>query len=235
MRTLRPANERGHVRTGWLNARHSFSFGNYYDPDWVQFGPLRVINEDRVAPGRGFPTHPHANMEILTYVIDGVLGHKDSMGSEGEVTAGEMQYMSAGAGVQHSEYNHSKAEELHLLQIWIQPNVSNAAPRYAQRRLDREDRINAWAALASPDGRDGSMEIRQDAQLLGALVQDGATVNRGLEPDRAYWLHVVQGEIDIDGQTLGSGDALGITREAGVLQIQGRGPEAELLLFDLPS
>lgn len=233
MRVLRASEDRGNVRTGWLNAKHTFSFGQYYDPDWMAFGPLRVINEDRVAPGRGFPTHPHQNMEILTFVIDGELGHKDSTGGEGSVQYGEIQYMSAGTGVQHSEYNLSPEEELHLLQIWLMPKVQNAEPYYAQKRFDPKDRKGKWVTYASPDGQDDSIEIRQDAHLHGVIINEGSTVKRGLRLDQAYWLHVVSGEVRVDDKVLKAGDALGIVKEAVVLEAEGVAGESELLLFEL--
>lgn len=235
MRLYRPAAERGNVRMAWLDARHTFSFGNYYDRAWLGFGPLQVINEDRIAAGRGFAPHPHANMEILTYVLDGELGHKDSMGAEGSVVSGEWQYMSAGTGVTHSEYNTSKEEPLHLMQIWIHTNEPNATPSYAQKRFDPSSSNNKWSVIASPDGRNDSIAIRQDALLLNLRLHNDKSVAKGLDPERLYWLHVVDGEVQVDGQTLGSGDAVGISKEADLLRIIGRSEyPAELLLFDLP-
>lgn len=231
----RPAAERGHVQAGWLDSRHTFSFGQYYDQAWMGFGPLRVINEDRVAPGAGFPPHRHANMEILSYVLSGVLSHKDSTGSGGELRPGELQWMSAGHGIEHSEYNGSDREPVHFLQIWIQPDRVNAPPGYAQRAFDPAQRSGRWAMLGSPDGADGSLAIRQQAWLRGALLEPGATVELALDPARRYWLHVAQGAATVGDRALQAGDALGFVGEGGALRVTGAGPAtADLLLFDLP-
>ncbi|HEY0309514.1 MAG TPA: pirin family protein, partial [Luteimonas sp.] len=163
----RPAGERGVARTGWLDSRHTFSFGHYHDPAWMGFGPLRVVNEDRVAPGAGFPPHPHANMEILSYVLCGALAHRDSSGGGGVLRPGELQWMSAGHGIEHSEFNASQDAPVHFLQVWIQPDRVNAPPAYAQRAFDPAARRGRWAPLATPDGAAGSLAIRQDARLLG--------------------------------------------------------------------
>lgn len=236
MRILRSADERGRVDVGWLNSRHTFSFGHYHDPQWMGFGPLRVINEDRVVPGSGFPPHRHANMEILSYVLSGALAHRDSLSdASGVLRPGELQWMSAGHGIEHSEFNASDSEPVHFLQIWIQPDRSNAPPAYAQRAFDPQARNGRWGLLASPDGADGSIAIRQQAWLRGVLLDAGGTANWTLEPERKYWLHVARGAVDIDGQRLGAGDALGIAVEAGELRIGGAGDEtADVLLFDLP-
>lgn len=236
----RPAAERGHVRTGWLDSRHSFSFGHYHDPAWMGFGPLRVINEDRVAPGAGFPTHGHANMEILSYVLEGALAHRDSHGGEGVLRPGELQWMSAGHGVEHSEFNASQEQPVHFLQIWIQPDRVNAEPEYAQRAFDPADRRGRWAVLASPDGVDGSLAIRQQAWLHGVVLGMDATVERTLSTARRYWLHLARGEVqfELDGQRhrLVAGDAVGISGESADLRLVGTAddPPADLLLFDLP-
>lgn len=237
MRMLRSADERGRVDVGWLDSRHTFSFGHYHDPQWMGFGPLRVINEDRVAPGGGFAPHRHANMEILSYVLSGALAHKDSLSDAGGVLRpGELQWMSAGHGIEHSEFNASDSEPVHFLQIWIQPDRSNTAPAYAQRAFDPQARNGRWGPLASPDGADGSIAIRQQAWLRGALLDAGGTVDGALQPGRKYWLHVARGAIDVDGQRLSAGDALGIAEEAGELRIGGAGDEtADVLLFDLPA
>lgn len=235
MRLLRPAADRGHARTGWLDSRHTFSFGHYHDPAWMGFGPLRVINEDRVAPGAGFPPHRHANMEILSTVLDGALAHRDSAGGEGVIRAGEWQWMSAGHGVEHSEYNASQDAPVHFLQIWIQPDRVNAAPAHAQRAFDPAQRRNRWAMFASPDGVDGSLAIRQQAWLRGALLDAGVPVESTLRSSRRYWLHVVRGGLDVDGRSLATGDALGLHAEEGTLRLMaGAGGQAEVLLFDLP-
>lgn len=232
----RPAAARGHVQAGWLESRHTFSFGHYYDKDWMGFGPLRVINEDRVTPGAGFPPHRHANMEILSYVLDGVLSHRDSTGTVGELRPGELQWMSAGHGIEHSEYNGSDAAPVHFLQIWIQPDRVNAPPAYAQRAFDPAQRRGRWATLASPDGAAESLAIRQQAWLRGTRLGDGETVAWTLDPSRRYWLHVVRGAVTAGDRRLSAGDALGFVEEAGALALTGAGTdEADLLLFDLPA
>jgi quercetin 2,3-dioxygenase len=240
----RPAAERGHVRTGWLDSRHSFSFGHYHDPAWMGFGPLRVINEDRVAPGAGFPTHGHANMEILSYVLEGALAHRDSIpgkgGGEGVLRPGELQWMSAGHGIEHSEFNASRDRPVHFLQIWIQPDRVNAEPDYAQRAFDPDHRRGRWATLASPDGAGGSLAIRQQAWLQGLVLGMDETVERPLEATRRYWLHLARGQAQFElcGQRhrLVAGDAVGIAGEAGPLRLIGTAgdPPADALLFDLP-
>jgi redox-sensitive bicupin YhaK (pirin superfamily) len=231
----RPSAARGIANAGWLDGRHTFSFGHFYDPQWMGFGPLRVINEDRVAAGAGFPTHGHANMEILSYVLAGALAHKDSSGGGGVLKPGELQWMSAGHGVEHSEFNASNTEPAHFLQIWIQPDRVNAPPAYAQQAFDPAARRGRWATLASPDGADGSIAIRQRAWLRGVQVGEGESVSTTLDPSRRYWLHVAQGAIDIDGRALAAGDALGFVDEARQLALAGRGADvADVLLFDLP-
>jgi redox-sensitive bicupin YhaK (pirin superfamily) len=231
----RPSAARGVANAGWLDSRHTFSFGHFYDPQWMGFGPLRVINEDRVAAGAGFPTHGHANMEILSYVLAGALAHKDSSGGGGVLKPGELQWMSAGHGVEHSEFNASDTEPAHFLQIWIQPDRVNAPPAYAQRAFDPSARRARWATLASPDGGDGSIAIRQQAWLRGVQLGEGESVSTVLEPSRRYWLHVAQGTIEVDGRTLAAGDALGLVDETRPLELAGRGADvADVLLFDLP-
>ncbi|MGN6512873.1 MAG: pirin family protein [Lysobacteraceae bacterium] len=232
----RPSAARGHVQAGWLDSRHTFSFGHYHDPAWMGFGPLRVVNEDRVAPGAGFPPHRHANMEILSYVLAGALSHRDSTGNGGELRPGELQWMSAGHGIEHSEFNASRDAPVHFLQIWIQPDRVNAPPAYAQRAFDPAQRRARWTTLASPDGSDGSLAIRQQAWLRGALLGDGEAVEWPLDPTRRYWLHVAQGEAVAGERRLGAGDALGFAGEAGPLRLGGAGAGlADLLLFDLPA
>lgn len=229
----RPAAARGEVQAGWLDSRHTFSFGSYHDPDWTGFGVLRVINEDRVAPGGGFAPHRHANMEIISIVLDGALAHRDSTGNEGTIQAGDVQWMSAGHGVEHSEYNASPDASVHFLQVWIQPDRSNAAPAYAQRDA-REAERGQWALLASPDGDDGSLPIRQDARLRWVHLGEGDAAEYGMDPTRRYWLHVATGEIDADVRPLKAGDALGFEAEEGVLRLRGRANGSRVLLFDLP-
>ena len=232
------------VQTDWLDSRHTFSFGHYHDPQWMGFGALRVINEDHVAPARGFAAHAHANMEILSYVLSGALSHRDSASgvagqSPDEVTktlrAGELQWMSAGHGIEHSEFNASDSEPVHFLQVWIQPDRVNAPPAHAQRTFDPSDRRARWATLASPDGIEGSLLIRQHAWLRGALIGRDEAVQITLDASRRYWLHVARGEVRLDGRPLAAGDAVGFVDEAGTLQLTGSGDDvADVLLFDLP-
>lgn len=231
----RRSTERGRIQAGWLDSRHTFSFGHYHDPQWMGFGALRVINEDRVAPGAGFPQHGHANMEILSYVLSGALAHRDSHGGEGVLRPGELQWMSAGHGIEHSEHNASDSEPVHFLQIWIQPDRVNAVPAWDQRAFDPGARHGGWATLASPDGADGSLAIRQQAWLRGTLLGAGEQVVVALESDRRYWLHVAQDAVEADGRRLQAGDALGFVGETGELDVRGvAGVRADLLLFDLP-
>ncbi len=232
----RPGNARGNVRAGWLDSRHTFSFGHYHDPQWMGFGPLRVINEDRVAPGAGFPPHGHANMEILSYVLSGALAHQDNAGGGGVLRPGELQWMSAGHGVEHSEFNDSQDQPVHFLQIWIQPDRVNAPPAYAQRAFDPAARRGRWATLASPDGGDGSLAIRQQAWLRGTMLGAGESVEWVPDPARRYWLHVAQGAVELDGRALAAGDALGFIGESDPRSLAGRGDGlADVLLFDLPA
>lgn len=230
----RPSAARGHARHGgWLDSRHTFSFGHYWDPQWMGFGPLRVINEDRVAGGGGFPPHGHANMEIVSLVLDGALAHRDSAGGGGTVGAGELQCMSAGSGVQHSEYNASATEGVHFLQIWIQPDRVNTPPRYAQRAPRPEDASGDWSLLLSPDGAGGSLPIRQDARLRQARLAAGATLAHALEPSRRYWLQVAAGALAAP-RPLEAGDALGFVEESGELVLAAGPGGAHVLVFDLP-
>ncbi|MFC0679950.1 pirin family protein [Lysobacter korlensis] len=231
----RPSAARGHVSTGWLDSRHTFSFGQYYDAAWMGFGPLRVINEDRVDPGAGFAPHRHANMEILSYVVSGALSHRDSSGGGGVIGPGELQWMSAGHGVEHSEYNASNSEPVHFVQIWIQPARLNHAPAYAQRPADPDEVHGRWMLLASPDGDSGSVPIRQQARLRCARLDAGDTVQHALDPARMYWLQVVRGTVEVGGDTLQAGDARGYLDESIALQVAHAGEgRAEVLLFELP-
>lgn len=236
----RPAAARGRVRNGWLDSRHTFSFGDYHDPEWMGFGPLRVINEDRVAPGGGFAPHRHANMEILSYVLAGALAHRDSIAEDeaavGVLRPGELQCMSAGHGIEHSEFNASQVEPVHFLQIWIQPDRVNAPPHYAQRAFDPAARRGRWTRLASPDGTGDSLAIRQQAWLHGALLGAGEAAEWVMDPTRRYWLHLAQGEAGLGDRPLQAGDALGYREEARVLRLVGSGAAlADVLLFDLPA
>ena len=231
----RPATARGHVQAGWLDSRHTFSFGSYYDPDWMGFGVLRVINEDRVDPGAGFDPHRHANMEILSYVLSGALSHRDSSGGGGVIRPGELQWMSAGHGVEHSEFNASDTEPVHFLQIWLQPDRVNATPAYDQLATAPNLPPAQWRLLASPDGADGSIAIRQDARLSSVGLTRQSTVDFEPAAGRRYWLHVARGAIQLDDRVLDAGDALGMVGQSGPIQLSGKdGSAAEVLLFDLP-
>jgi quercetin 2,3-dioxygenase len=231
MKTLRRSDERGHVNHGWLDTYHTFSFGSYYDPNHMGFRTLRVINDDKVGPGEGFGTHPHRDMEIITYVLDGALEHKDSMGNGRIIRSGEFQYMAAGSGVTHSEFNPSKKEWVHLLQIWILPERRGIKPQYGERSA--ADVMEGEVALiASKNGRDGSMQINQDADLLLARLTPGQKATHRLEPGRHAWVHVAQGELVVNGETLRAGDALGLSNEAAV-ELTGGANKSQALIFDL--
>jgi len=232
MMTLRRSDERGHADHGWLRSWHSFSFADYHDPAHMGWGPLRVINEDIVAPGTGFGMHGHRDMEIVTYLLSGPLRHEDSMGNGETFRAPEVQRMSAGRGVMHSEFNASADEPVHLLQIWIEPAVRGLAPEYEQKAFADEAKRGRWCAIASPDGRDGSLSIHQDALLFARKVGAGDTAQYALGEGRRAYLHVVRGEIALNGEQLATGDAARIADEA-VLEVRAQA-ESELLLFDLP-
>lgn len=228
----RPAAERGHADHGWLDARHSFSFAGYYDPKHMGFGPLRVLNEDRIERGAGFPMHPHHDMEILTYVISGSLEHRDSMGNGGVIRAGEFQRMSAGRGIRHSEFNPSKIEPLHLLQIWIEPYRRGHLPEYEQRELADADRRNRLALVAAPPGEEGALRLYQDARVYSALLDAGREVDLDLAPGRRAWIQVAGGAVRVGGQTLAAGDGAAVSGEPK-LEITAT-EDADLLVFDLP-
>ncbi len=232
MLQVRRSEDRGHAEHGWLDSHHTFSFAHYYDPRHMGFGPLRVINEDRVEPGRGFGTHPHQDMEIISYVLEGALEHKDSMGTGSVIRPGDVQHMSAGTGVLHSEYNHSKDEGVHFLQIWIMPDQRGGKPKYGQKHFPREDRLDQLRVVASPDGRDDSIEIRQDATMYAGVLTEGTTVEHVVEEGRRAWVHVARGTLSAADTTLSAGDALGTT-DAGTLRLTAEG-EAEVIVFDLP-
>jgi len=225
---VRQAKDRGHANHGWLDSWHSFSFADYHDPRHMGFSALRVINEDRVIPGEGFPTHPHRDMEILTYVLEGALEHQDSLGTGSVIRPGEVQRMSAGQGIRHSEFNHSKNEPVHFLQIWILPNVQGVQPSYEQKRIALDGKLRL---VASPDGRDGSVTIHQDARVYAARL-NGAEVSHALAPGRRAWLQVARGTARVNGTTLQAGDGAGIEGETA-LRLAADG-SAEVLLFDLP-
>lgn len=231
MIALRKSGERGFADHGWLKSFHTFSFAGYYDPKHMGFGPLRVINEDRVAAGQGFGTHPHRDMEIISYVLDGALEHKDSMGTGSVIRPGDVQRMSAGTGVMHSEYNASDKDKVHFLQIWIEPAKNGIPPSYEQKFFAPEEKRGKLRLVASPDGRDGSVKVHQDAQLHAALVNGDERVAYTLGSGRKAYVHVARGSVTVNGQPLGSGDALKATGEAEV--VIEKGDNAEVLLFDL--
>jgi redox-sensitive bicupin YhaK (pirin superfamily) len=228
---VRRASERGRTDWGWLDSRHTFSFGDYHDGRYMGFRSLRVINDDRVTAGAGFGTHGHRDMEILSYVLAGAIEHKDSMGTGSVIRPGEIQMMRAGTGVTHSEFNPSKTEGLHFLQIWIVPERVGLAPAYGQMPVDREAARRGFARLASRDGRDGSLQIAQDASLWLALVEKGERRSLPLAPGRSAWVHVARGAAEVNGQALSEGDGAAITGAAAVT-LAGTG-SAEVLVFDL--
>lgn len=232
MITIRPAAERGHADYGWLDTHHTFSFARYYDPEHMGFKTLRVINDDTVAPGKGFGTHPHDNMEIITYVVDGALEHKDSMGSGSVLRHGDVQRMSAGTGVTHSEFNHSKSEPLRLLQIWLIPAERDIEPGYEEKFFSPDDKRGRLQLLVAPGGRDGALTIHQDAALYATVLADGEAVEHTLDAGRGAWVQVVRGDVTVNGTTLTKGDGASITGE-GFVALKGAGEEAEVLLFDL--
>lgn len=230
----RPSEARGKVDLGWLRSRHTFSFGHYHDPQWMGFGPLRVINDDTVAPGGGFAPHRHANMEIISVVLSGALEHRDSTGTEGVIRVGDVQWMSAGHGIEHSEYNGSNAEPVHFLQVWIQPDRLNAGPDYKQAYFDPDARRARWATLVSPDGVDDSIAIRQQASLRATRLAAGESLVANLDPARRYWLHVASGRVALGERSLLAGDALGFIDEAAALDLHGVAEMSDVLLFELP-
>ncbi len=229
---LRKSGERGHAQHGWLDSRHSFSFGDYHDPRHMGFGPLRVINEDRVEPGKGFGTHAHRDMEIISYVLEGQLEHSDSMGNGSVIVPGDVQRMSAGRGVQHSEYNPSHSAPTHFLQIWIEPSVRGIAPSYEQRNIPIEEKRNTLRLIASPEGNDGAVRIHQDARIYAAVLEGSQGVVLALEAGRRAYVHVVRGALRVNDVQLATGDAAKISGET-TLRIDGDGG-AEALVFDLP-
>ena len=230
MKIIRKSNERGHAQHGWLDSYHTFSFADYYDPKWMGYRSLRVINDDLVMPGMGFGTHPHRDMEIISYVLSGAIEHKDSMGNGRVIRAGEFQYMAAGTGVQHSEFNPSQTDPLRLLQIWIMPDEKSVKPRYAERNLAAAP-TGKLHLIASKTGRDGSMEIHQDADLLLGKLEAGQSVKHPLAKDRHAWIHVAEGEVSVNGTKLAGGDAVALSEEKQV-EISATKP-SQVLLFDL--
>jgi redox-sensitive bicupin YhaK (pirin superfamily) len=230
MMKIRKANERGHAEHGWLDTYHTFSFADYYDPVWMGFRSLRVINDDLVMPGMGFGTHPHRDMEIITYILSGALEHKDSMGNGRVIRPGEVQYMAAGTGVQHSEFNPSRDEAVHLLQIWIMPDRKGVTPRYAEKSL-KDAAAGALHLVASKSGRHGSIAIHQDADLWLGRFAVGHRVTHKLAPGRHAWVHVAEGDVSLNGKALHGGDAAAVSDETA-LELAATKP-AQVLLFDL--
>jgi quercetin 2,3-dioxygenase len=232
MIAIRRADERGHFDFGWLDTHHTFSFGDYHDPDHMGFRVLRVINDDVVAAGGGFPTHGHRDMEIITYVLDGAVAHEDSMGNGSIIRAGDVQRMSAGTGVMHSEFNGSKTEPLHLLQIWVLPNGRGLTPGYEQKDAAELERRDKLRAVVTPDGRDGSLRMNQDAVMLAGQLSAGTRVTHDFAVGRHGWLHVAKGKVRVADQLLGAGDGAAISLEKSIV-VEAIG-DSEVLLFDLP-
>ena len=233
MLIVRKSDERGTADLGWLYSRHTFSFSDYYDPQHMGFGPLRVINEDRVSPGQGFGTHGHQDMEIISYVLEGALEHKDSIGTGSVIRPGDVQVMSAGTGIRHSEFNHSKTEPVHFLQIWIVPDREGIAPRYDQKRFPDDEKRGCLRLVGSSDGRDGSIVIHQDVRFFAALLSTGEEVTHALAAGRRAWLQVVRGAVEANGQSIDAGDGAAVDDEAA-LTVTARNDDAEILVFDLP-
>jgi redox-sensitive bicupin YhaK (pirin superfamily) len=231
MMTIRKATERGHFNHGWLDTYHTFSFGGYYDPRAMGFRALRVINDDRVQPGAGFGTHPHEDMEIVTYVLDGALAHRDSLGNGGVIGAGELQRMTAGTGITHSEFNASQTEPVHLYQIWLFPERAGLEPTYEQRAFPVVDRRNRFALVAARDGGDGALKIMQDAKLYLGALETGRELSLPLSPDRHAWVQVLRGTVDLNGSALSAGDGAALSAES---DLTVRAADAsEVLVFDL--
>ena len=228
---VRKSNDRGHADHGWLDSRFTFSFSDYYDPQRVQFRTLRVMNDDRIAGGGGFPTHPHRDMEIVTYVLEGALAHKDSMGNGSVIKPGDVQYMSAGTGVAHSEFNASGSETAHLYQIWMFPDRQGYKPAYDQKHFTDADKRGKLRLVVSPDGRDGSVQIRQDNELYATVLAPGESVEHTLKPDRHAYVQVARGSVTLNGEPLEAGDGAAISAEKS-LRLAGVN-DAEVLLFDL--
>ena len=227
----RKAQDRGRADFGWLDSRHSFSFGQYHDPAHMGFGALRVINDDRVAAGGGFDTHGHKDMEIFSYVLEGELAHRDSLGSGSVIRPGDVQLMSAGTGIRHSEFNASEENPVHFLQIWIMPEKQGLSPAYAEKHFPEGERRNQLKLIVSPDGRDGSLKIHQDAAIHAGLLEEGAKLTKTLKPDRRYWLQVAKGALDVNGEAVMEGDGLAVVKEES-LRVTAKVP-SEILLFDL--
>ena len=231
MLTIRRSKERGHFDHGWLNTYHTFSFDQYYDPRYMGFRSLRVINEDFVAPGRGFGTHGHRDMEIITYILEGALKHADSMNNGSIIKPGDVQRMTAGTGVRHSEQNASNQERVHLLQIWILPNAENLTPGYEQKAFSEDERREQLRLIASNDGRDGSVQLNQDVSLFASILPEGGEVSREMEAARYAWIQVARGAVEVNGERADQGDGVVVVAESN-LKIRAQEP-AEVLLFDL--
>ena len=231
MITVRHAADRGHVNFGWLDSHHTFSFGEYHDPRQMGFGPIRVINDDRVSPGQGFGAHPHRDMEIVTYVLDGAVEHTDNTGGHGRITHGVVQRMSAGTGVVHSEFNGSKTDPVHFLQIWIVPATRGVTPRYEDRAFAAEGRHNQWQLIISPDGADGSLDVHQDARMYATELVGGHSLAHTLAPGRNAWIQVASGSVTLNGHALSAGDGAAVTGETTVTV--SATAAAEVLLFDV--
>jgi redox-sensitive bicupin YhaK (pirin superfamily) len=229
---LRPAHERGHANHGWLDSWHSFSFADYRDPQHISFGPLRVINEDRVAPGAGFGMHGHRDMEIISYVLEGALAHRDSMGHGSIIRPGDVQRMSAGTGVMHSEFNQQADASTHFLQIWMLPDRSGVPPSYEEKHFSADDKQGRLCLIASPDGADRSVRIHQQARVYASLLDGDPAVRLAVAADRQIYVHVARGQVSVNGQALRAGDAAKLTEEPQLLLEAGQ--QAELLVFDLP-
>jgi len=229
---IRRAKERGHANYGWLDTYYTFSFSDYFDPNFMGFRSLRVINEDRVKPGHGFPTHPHRDMEIITYVLEGELAHKDSMGTGSVIRPGEVQKMSAGTGIRHSEFNHSKTEPVHLLQIWILPQKEGIKPMYEQKVIPAAEKQGKLRLLASPKSGNGAVTLHQDAKLYATELSAGQLVDYQLADGRYAWVQVARGKVSVNGKELEAGDGAAISQES-LLQLAGVSDHSEVLLFDL--
>lgn len=231
MLNIRKSQDRGYADHGWLKSFHSFSFAGYFDPEHMGWGNLRVINEDRIAPGTGFGTHGHKDMEIISYVVSGALGHKDSIGTGASIPPGDVQRMSAGRGIQHSEYNYAPQDETHFFQIWIEPNVKGIAPGYEQKTFTAPEKQGQLRLVASPDGADGSVTIHADARMYSGLLDGAQTATLALDPARKAYVHVVRGAVSVNGQSLQGGDAAKLTDEATLSLADAQ--DAEVLVFDL--
>lgn len=233
MYRLRPANQRGHTQIGWLDSYHTFSFGEYYDPRFMGFSDLRVINDDVVAPGMGFGMHPHANMEIVSIVLKGALEHKDSLGNGDILKPGDIQKMTAGSGITHSEYNPSESDPVHFLQIWIIPNMQDLKPSWEQKHFDRKIMTNQMTLLVSPDARDGSMEIHQDAEIWQVLLEENKTTGFDVDNKRKVWIQIAEGSVTVNDHPLVAGDGLAISDENTNIQLRGIDKLSNIIVFNL--